>query len=75
MNSHKGRGEECERLTTERLHRRKEKYEGLGDSAVREVCQDNTMTDREKLRVHALSADHEVVCTSWYNCMIRKGVH
>ena len=29
--------------------------------AVREVCQGNTMTDREKLRVHALSADHEVV--------------
>ena len=25
------------------------------------------MTDREKLRVHAQSADHEVVCTSWYH--------
>ena len=33
------------------------------------------MTDREKLRVHALSADHEVVCTSWYNSMVRKGIH
>ena len=33
------------------------------------------MTDREKLRVHAQSADHEVVCTSWYNSMVRKGIH
>ena len=33
------------------------------------------MTDREKLRVHAQSADHEVVCTSWYNSMVRKGMH
>ena len=32
------------------------------------------MTDREKLRLHAQSADHEVVCTSWYNSMVRKGI-
>ena len=33
------------------------------------------MTDREKLRGHALSADHEVVCTSGYHCLVRKGIH
>ena len=33
------------------------------------------MTDREKLRVHAQSADHEVVCTSGYHYLVRKGVH
>ena len=59
----------------ERLDRRKEKYGRLGDSAVREVCQGSTMTDREKLRVHALSADHEVVCTSRYHNVVRKGMH
>ena len=42
--------------------------------AVRVMCESTTMTDREG-EVHALSADHEVVCTSGYNSMVRKGVH
>jgi hypothetical protein len=32
------------------------------------------MTDREKLRVHALSADHEVVCTSGYHNVVHTGI-
>ena len=55
--------------TTERLRGRKEKYGLFGDSAVRVVCQGNTMTDREKLRVHTLSTDHEVVCTGMYQVL------
>ena len=32
------------------------------------------MTDREKLRVHAQSADHEVVCTSGYHNIVHTGI-
>ena len=32
------------------------------------------MTDREKLRGHAQSADHEVVCTSWYHNVVHTGI-
>ena len=52
MNSHKGRGEECERLTMERLRGRKEKQgeRSMDDPvtlAVRILCQGTTTTDRE----------------------------
>ena len=48
----------------ERLHGRKEMC----------VCQGDTMYEREKMRVHALSADHEVVRTFWCNNSVHTGV-
>ena len=42
--------------------------------AVRVMCESTTMTDREKLRLHAQSADHEVVCTSGYNNIVHTGI-
>ena len=33
------------------------------------------MSEREKMRVHTLSADHEVVCTCWCNNSVHTGVN